>query len=486
MSSRSRDVILYELNEVPWKIIDYYTERRPNSYLAEILRRGQSITTRHDDSRYGLSPWRTWPSFHSSRYDHNSFDLGQDPTTFRGDPIWNVAEEAGLSVGLFGPLQSWPPRKFAHGGFYVPDTFSKDNQTVPDSVQHFQQFNLAMTRENGFSADAPLNGKTLLLAGVDMARRGLTAKSAVNMGVHLAQELKDRRYKARRPVMQVLPSFDLYWRLHRTYQPRLSIFFTNHVAAMMHRYWGDAVPDYADMYQYSSDEVYKGFIMKAMDYADRQLQRIGEYMTTHPDTLLVIASSMGQGPVEKTFEHQDSGLFVLGDHQALVSKLALPQADQGLTMHPRAALVFRDETCAESAVAPLESIAAEGVGPLFRDVRRKGRTVTFAITYNTSHLDETAAMATAIQYKKASGNGEFTGTAKDFGLFFRPRLGGANTAYHIPEGILIAYGSGVCPDESRKEVDVLDVSPSLLSNVLGVEPSPTMQGMPSLFGQLAR
>ncbi|MCH9730066.1 MAG: hypothetical protein K0U84_10395, partial [Actinomycetia bacterium] len=157
MSGHSRDVILYELNEVPWKIVDYYTERRPNSYLAEILSRGQSITTRHDDSRYGLSPWRTWPSFHSSRYDHNSFDLGQDPTTFRGDPIWNVAEEAGLSVGLFGPLQSWPPRKFAHGGFYVPDTFSKDSQTVPDSVQHFQQFNLAMTRENGFSADAPLN-----------------------------------------------------------------------------------------------------------------------------------------------------------------------------------------------------------------------------------------------------------------------------------------------------------------------------------------
>ena len=47
--------------------------------------------------------------------------------------------------------------------------------------------------------------------------------------------------------------------------------------------------------------------------------------------------------------------------------------------------------------------------------------------------------------------------------------------------MLLAYGSGVTPDPSCKEVDVLDVAPSLLANVLGVEPGPTMLGIPSLF-----
>jgi hypothetical protein len=29
-----RDVIFYELNEVPWRVVDYYIERRPDSHMA--------------------------------------------------------------------------------------------------------------------------------------------------------------------------------------------------------------------------------------------------------------------------------------------------------------------------------------------------------------------------------------------------------------------------------------------------------------------
>jgi hypothetical protein len=63
----------------------------------------------------------------------------------------------------------------------------------------------------------------------------------------------------------------------------------------------------------------------------------------------------------------------------------------------------------------------------------------------------------------------------------RSRVGGDNTAYHIPEGMMLAYGAGVTPDPSRKEVDLLDVAPSILANALGVEPAATMRGIPTLF-----
>ena len=62
------------------------------------------------------------------------------------------------------------------------------------------------------------------------------------------------------------------------------------------------------------------------------------------------------------------------------------------------------------------------------------------------------------------------------------KIGGDNTAYHVPEGMMLAYGAGVTRDPSRKEVDVLDVAPSILANALGVEPAPSMRGIPSLFG----
>jgi hypothetical protein len=76
---------------------------------------------------------------------------------------------------------------------------------------------------------------------------------------------------------------------------------------------------------------------------------------------------------------------------------------------------------------------------------------------------------------------EVVGTPVELGLAVRQRLGGGNTDYHIPEGIMLAYGASISPDPSRKKVDVLDVSPSLLVNVLNVQPAPTMRGIPSLF-----
>jgi hypothetical protein len=481
MPMRNRDVILYELNEVPWTVVDYYVARRPQSNMAAMIDGGQSLTTIHEDSEklQGLQPWRTWPSLHTSTYDHNSFDLGQDPATFRGDPIWDVAERAGLSVGLFGPMQSWPAREFTHGGFYVPDTFSQDSKTYPESLQRFQSFNLAMTSENGFSPDAALSPKMLLGTGVDLLRQGLTAKSTGTLAAHLVRERFDPRNRAFRSAMQVVPGFDLYWRLQRKHQPRLSIFFTNHVAGMMHRFWGDAMPGYTDAHDYVADDVYGGFIMAAMDLVDGQLGRIRKYLTAHPQSMLVLAASMGQGPIEN--KEIEQGLFVLDDHAGLASRLGLNAPELGRAMYPMLSLVFAGDAEAQAAVAPLESVVAEGVGPLFTRFRVEGKTVTFAIDYTLGNAEHELGMSTRLRFRPAGADSDVTGMPADLGLAFRHRVGDANTGYHIPEGILLAYGSGVSADPSRKEVDVLDVAPSLLANVLGVEPAPSMQGIPSLF-----
>jgi hypothetical protein len=473
MASQTRSVILYELNEVPWSVVDYYVEKRPDSNLAALVKEGQSLTTKiaNDD----LQPWRTWPTFHTSMYGHNSYDLGQDPSSFRGEPLWDVAERAGLSVGLFGALQSWPPRPFKSGGFFVPDTFAQDAKAYPPALQRFQEFNLSMTSDNNFTSDAPLSPKTLLGTGVDLIRQGLTPKSAVTLASHLASERKDKRYKSLRPSMQVLPSFDLFWRLHRKNQPRLSVFFTNHVASMMHRFWGDTMPGYTDANDYVADDVFGSFIIKAMDFADGQLGRIRRYLKSHPDTVLVVAASMGQGPVESNFT--DRGLFIVESHDQLVSRLGLKPAEPGRAMYPHVALVFADADAAQEALAPLESVTAEGGSPIFGRFRVEGKTVTFGIPL----ADESCDMSTLLEFTPVGATAPVTGKPAEVGLGFRARVGGDNTGYHVPEGMLLAVGGGLTPDASRREVDVLDVAPSLLVNVLGVEAGPTMEGSPSLF-----
>jgi hypothetical protein len=474
------DVVLYELNEVPWNVVDYYVARRPNSNFAALIKDGQSVTT-VDSGPAALTPWRTWPTLHTSTYDHNSFDLGQDPATFRGDPIWDVAEQAGLRVGIFGPMQSWPARQFAHGGFFVPDTFSQDSETFPPSLRSFQDFNLAMTKKMAFDANVALNPRMLAGAGINMLRQGLTAESVTTIARHLIRERKDKRYKAFRAGLQVLPGFDLYWKLHVKHRPRLSVFFTNHVASMMHRFWGDTMPGYTDTYEYIADDVFGSFIMASMDLADKQLGRIRKYLTANPRTMLVVAASMGQGPVEARFG--EANMFVLDDHDSFAACMGLEPTEWALAMYPAQSAVFADEAEARKAVAPIESVVAEGFGPMFSHVRLEGRTVTFLIRgfeYATDHAGKDPDMKTPVTFTSANIQ-TATATPAELGLAVRTRTGGDNTGYHIPQGMLLAYGAGLHPDTSRREIDILDVAPSLLANVLGVEPGPAMRGNPSLF-----
>lgn len=474
MSAGPRSVILYELNEVPWRVVDLYTAERPGSNLGTLLASGLSLTTENHDP-VPLQPWRTWPTFHTSMYteEHNSFDLGQDPSTFRGVPIWDVAEAAGLPVGLFGPLQSWPSRKFAHGGFFVPDTFSRTAETFPDALRHFQQFNITMTRENTFSSEDGPDGRQMLSTGLDLLRRGLTPSSMLTLGSQLVRERRDGRYRGRRSTMQVLPTFDLYWRLHRRTHPHLSIFFTNHVAGMMHRYWGDWVADYAQSEGYVPDPVFGGFVATAMDMTDRQLGRIRRYVDSNPGTVLVVAGSMGQGPIP--YRHLDE-TFVLDAPDRLLEALRLGRADVGLAMYPRISLAFEGEDDASASTGPLQSVEGHGCGPVFRDFNVNGRTVSFEINF-----DEVGAGADeTLTFVPLHGE-RLTGAPDALGIAVRARTGGGNTAYHIPEGILLAYGAGIGPGGGRAPVDILDVAPSLLANVLDVAPPPTMRGTASLF-----
>ena len=451
----SRRVILYELNEVPWYIIDYYTERRPASALSTLLSSATSLTTLCEDPE-PLQPWRTWPDFHNSAYtpEHQSYDLGQDPASFRGIPMWRAAEEADKVIGLFGPFQSWPAREPSSGGFYVPDTFARSSETVPAELGRFQAFNLAMTQDNTFNPEGQLSPLELLRVGTDLVRLGLTARSASAIAWHLVSELRDSRAKASRSVMQALPSFDLYWKLHRDYAPDLSIFFTNHVAGMMHRYWGDGVPEYESSSQYRADPVFATFLVKAMDVFDHQLARILTWMRHRPDVLLIVASSMGQFAIDK--EDVDE-TYVLDKPDALMTKLGTSQAQVGSAMYPRTSFLFESQAEAQAAVQGVESVVTDG-GPLFGEVRVVGRTLSFAIDQQSWGRPRTHA----VTYRMVGEDRERDGHIHEIGVSIRRRMGGGNTAYHVPEGIFIAHGTGIKADKSRREVSVLDAAPSIL------------------------
>jgi hypothetical protein len=335
-----------------------------------------------------------------------------------------------------------------------------------------------MTRELGFSSDARLSPKGMALTGLDVVRKGLTPWSTRWIVQQLVRERREPRYKARRSIAQALPAFDLFWRLYRKSKPDLGIFFTNHVAGMMHRFWGDSVRDYAEENDYTPDEIFGRFIHDAMDVFDHQLGRITRFLDRSRNTVLIVASSMGQAGIPY---HHIGETYVLKDAKRLAQTLELGVVQAGAAMYPENAIELADHDAAERAASKLRSVQCNDED-LFAKIRVEGRTVTFAI-----HIPgEGEELARQVRFGDSSDPSlRRSGTLDDVGIVVAERLGGGNTAYHIPEGILLTCGPGVSSDQSRERISVLEAAPGILAR-LGLEQEQHKLSTPAPAATVAR
>ena len=126
-----RSVILLELNEVPYKIIDYYCEQRPDSALARNLGRCLQYETISPEEELQLHPWCTWPTLHRGvdSNSHGILRLGQNLGAINEqyDSIWSLLADAGVKTGVFGPFNSNPlPADHEKYAFYIPDVFGSE------------------------------------------------------------------------------------------------------------------------------------------------------------------------------------------------------------------------------------------------------------------------------------------------------------------------------------------------------------------------
>ena len=57
----NKRLLIYELNEVPKKIVIDFIKKRPSSTLAKIIKEGSFLETYASDQEE-LHPWSTWPT----------------------------------------------------------------------------------------------------------------------------------------------------------------------------------------------------------------------------------------------------------------------------------------------------------------------------------------------------------------------------------------------------------------------------------------
>ena len=294
MVASNKKLILYELNEVPFKLLKLYSEIRPNSNISNLINQGNILKTTTND-KGELHPWSTWPTVHRgvSNETHKINFINQDLTKAKKwPPIWEKLANKKISIGIFGSLQSFPPFVTENTAFYLPDTFSPSPEAYPKDLEAFQRFNLNIVNKNKalprkFSFYDLKNFMKLLFL------RQIKFNSILRIIIHLIKEAIYGKYRKRRSLMQAILSFDVYEKILLKKKPKFSTYFTNHVAGMMHRYWDNLFHPITN----SKISLFNSkSIIEAMDISDKHIGKLLKISKSNNYELLIL-SSMGQDSV---------------------------------------------------------------------------------------------------------------------------------------------------------------------------------------------
>src|SRR6266850_6439194 len=112
MQKIRKKVLLMELNEITWDLIDPLIEQGKLPTFARLKREGTWASPLSTDVPPLMDPWITWTTVYTGRpqSDHGVFFLQQPPKTIGAPRIWEILSERGLRVGVYGSLCSWPPQ----------------------------------------------------------------------------------------------------------------------------------------------------------------------------------------------------------------------------------------------------------------------------------------------------------------------------------------------------------------------------------------
>ena len=452
-------LVVYELNEVPWRVIDWYVRRKPDSALARMLNQANTLTTITRDEGE-LHPWTTWPTLHRGVTNsvHNIRFINQSLAEASAyPPVWVALQSAGKRVGLFGSLQSYPPLEAGGYEFYVPDTFAPGPETWPLKYEAFQRFNLRQTQKDGAQARPVQFDSSNADDLLGMLRSGLSMNTCLALASHLIKERINPLHKCRRSVMQALVAFDMFQDALRNSQPDFCTFFTNHVAGMMHRYWKYSFPeDFAYEIKTMDDKFHARSIAFAMDIADAQIGVLMQYVDSRSGRLLV-ATSMGQEAIDRG---EYLGEWRITNVPQFLRAIAwkLPVRNL-LAMQPDFNFSLDTEADAEQFLIATARLKDAKGQCIWMRAQRMGATVNLGLAPSETALN------TGEVYFSDDGIRNRRLKIAELGIEFLNLNPG--TGYHQPRGALILYGNGIAANDARTEVDSTTVRPAIL-HMMGV------------------
>lgn len=449
----NQKAIVIEINEVPLRILNHYRKLNPQSSIAHILDKSLVLETEAKDVEESLLyPSQTWASLNTGiDYEQHQIHWYNDPKSEQYPLYWKTIADNGLNVGLINTLHSSPAESYIDQDnyqFVIPDCFASNNTTKPEIYEDFQALNTSATSENGREATMKFPRQKAVATLVKSPALGIQPKTLLDAAGLVARIKTGQVNRERLRNLQFTLLADIFSKQITTKDVDLAIFFTNHIAANMHRYWYGLFPEDYSLKLYDQEwlDQYSDEILVALDLLDNFLSKLIKYCISEQRSLILV-SSMGQGANEKLKETPKYS-YKLEQVQKFLSKLCPGKqfnCQLDAAMLPQYSLKFDSEAEAQECFQAIAE-AQQQVKNIWIEIDINQKVVT--LSTNLSAKTEQFWIR------------EQSFSHQDLG-FRQIRIHEHHSGRHYPEGSLIVYNSKTS-SSTQDKVNYLEFAPAML------------------------
>lgn len=454
-----QSIVIVETNEIPLRVFQHYADIRKNSIISQLLKQSLVLETLAQDvEKSFLYPSQTWASLNTgASYEMHKIHWYNDPKPVEIPLYWQILANNGISVGVVNTLHSSPAGSYASSSnsykFVVPDCFAVDTFTKPDYYRNFQALNLGATSENSRVTTLKFPLREALTTLAQYRQIGIKAKTIID-GVVLGSKIATKKIsKERLRNLQFSLISDIFWKQLQEQTPQLSVLFTNHVAASMHRYWGGLFKDDWQYQLYDEDWFgrYSTEVINALDLLDMYLKRMVEW-SRKTNSILVIVSSMGQEAnldLPENVQHSRQYAFRLENVRKFISVIVKGYYEYQIesAMKPQYSFGFSSQDKAAEFLSEIEKN------------KNNLNDVSIKTDINGNVVTLTVGLKSNFTHCKFNGQ---TLHYSDLG-FIKFKVEDHHSGRHCPEGSLMIFNSQTAFSKS-KSINYLEYAPALLSH----------------------
>ena len=451
----TRPVFIFGISGATWNVIDplFATGLLPHlRQLQEQGCRADLLSIRVEGDKH-FRPQVAWasiatgcePARHGlTKFYHTADDL-KVPT------LWELFQNCGLSVGIYGWPSDWPPRPT--NGFIVPSHLARDSQTWPRELEDIKA--LDRQQQDAERAGGGPSPSRLARTTVNLYRQGARLRTIGFLGAIVARsrllaDTEERSLLMRAAKLEL--SADLFARQCKRFDPDFRSFHTFIVDFVSHRFWRYFEPELFPDTPPEAAGRFRNAVADAYMRTDKILGRLLKIMPR--DSVVAVVSEHGMkgepdsaevGPWRYVIDASRlSKLIGLEDRLvgSPVARWIAYRSAAGTSLPADAADRLRSILVAETGL-PLFQVHAHGDDEIV---------VKFSIDASVPCYQEGNLERLTIQYQ---------GRSVPFTAITR-RLGRARSAMHDGRGILLLRGPGIRQGAQLADASVMDIAPTIM------------------------